>query len=128
MSKFKPFLEVIVEMQNGDIADCERELYPSIRRDENGFFYEVYSDGSGSKWNLETGDLDHNFKIRPRYVGWDEAQKALMEGKTVEYCDDKGLRLFQMNAESIIGDISVSFPDYATFADLFNGRFIIIED
>jgi len=94
MKTFKPFVEVIQEMKNGDIADCEINGFTSILR-SHGTFYSVHPEvGSDMKtsglpvWKLDPGDLKRRFAIRPRYVDVVEAMKALQERKIVEWYDE----------------------------------------
>ena len=122
MSEYKPFLEVVAEMQEGDIADSDLGWQHSIiRKDRRIYFYDKEKPLT---LYFDTDLFLRKYKIRPRYVGWDEAEKAIREGKTVEWHLLNSVvtlcifTRFDFLAKKVGADLNI----------MFNGKFIIQED
>lgn len=66
MNVYKPFLEVIKEMKDGDIADSIGGIYASLYLD-NGHFFAVMpheEKHNTRKWDISKEDFNIYFKIR----------------------------------------------------------------
>ncbi|WP_425203774.1 hypothetical protein [Priestia megaterium] len=130
MNAYKPFLEVVELMQNGDIADCEKSYVSSLIKDKNEIYkYDTKRNEIGDLMTIHDSWFKHNFKIRPRYVNFDEAKKAVDEGRTVEWFIGKESVCFlnsQYNFKSMV-NMNETFGRNG-FSSLFEGKFLIRED
>jgi len=138
MKEYKPFLEVVGKMQNGDIADCESPHYRSVAL-INGIFYIVSRSTKDTKtvdvsdqdkWTLLASDKSRKYAIRPRYVDVVDAMKALQERKIVEWYDENDTKIVSMstgmNFEALAKQNS-EFADRGFFV-LSRGKFVIKEE
>lgn len=122
MTNYKPFNIIITEMKEGDFAECQGRNR-GIKL-EQGVFRYTDSDGNASgRWYLETDDFNYNYRILPKYINWDEAQKAILKGKTVIWHAEKrdiklhNYRSFAVLSQEVGGGL----------VDLLNGKFSILE-
>lgn len=124
MTQYKPLLDVIKEMEDGDIADCEHSHFRSIYKCESRFYviFPNEEPHTKHKYDMCDSDFEKRYRIRPRYVGWREAFKAVEKGEHVFYLDDTNT-LINLGSINSIGFLFDHNSD--TFNDLLQGKFII---
>jgi len=138
MKEYKPFLEVVGKMKDGDIADCESPHYRSVAL-INGIFYIVSRHVKDTanidvtdqdKWTLLANDKTRKFAIRPKYVDVVEAMKALQEKKVVEWHYESGTKIVSMSTGINFEALAKQNPEFATqgFFGLAKGKFVIKGD
>lgn len=126
---YEPFLEIIKQMQIGDIADCCDRGFASMIKTRKGFYYYDEVVGEKSPVQMDEEYITRVFSIRPRYVGWEKALGAAEAGKEVEWYlpSHKGIGKWLTFDLSTTLNYAVDGLDI-TFRDLLESRFLIKED
>jgi len=129
MSEFKPFLEVIAKMKNGDIAEAEAGGGAHIVRRGDAFYFQSF-DAAYSGPAMKRIEINAIF-FEPKYriitqeaVSWALAESELEKGKYV-------ILHHKNNAVLLNKDTNLDALMYAeciTLNDLFTGKFTIQEE
>ena len=84
MSELLTTGEMVDRLKVGEVAECIEKGITEVIRDNDGIWW--YDKPSGIKksyMTLLSRNLDYKWSILPNYVSFEEAKKALKEGKTV---------------------------------------------
>lgn len=129
MSEFKPFLQVIAEMKNGDIAEAEAGGGAHIVRRGENFFFQNFDENFGGP-NMKRIELNTVF-FEPKYriitqksVSWGLAELELTQGKTVMFHHKNNA--FMLNKNTNLD--ALMYVEGLTLNDLFLGKFTIQEE
>jgi hypothetical protein len=129
MSEFKPFLEIIGEMQNGDIAEAEAGGGAHIVRRGDAFYFQNFDKNYGGP-NMKRIELNAIF-FEPKYriitqksVSWGLAELELTQGKTVIFHHKNNA--FLLNKDTNLD--ALMYAECITLNDLFLGKFTIQEE
>ena len=125
VSEYKPFLEIIKDMKDGDVAICANKKVANIIK-KGCYFYMIDSLGNERKIELSHYWFEESYKVKPRYVSFDEAKKAVDEGKTVEWVFN-GKTIAKINSYSNFNTMIEKNDRLGKvgFRGLFEGMFLI---
>ncbi|KNE19058.1 hypothetical protein [Virgibacillus pantothenticus] len=117
MTKLLTTGEMIDRLKVGEIAQDKNGA--TVRRGNHGL-----ETREGRFINCNYLFLSQKWRILPIYASFDEAMKALKDGKTVAYLDDFGNRN-PIKKETALGAIK---PLVVDFEYLFNADWVILDD
>jgi hypothetical protein len=124
MSEWLTFGQLLDKMQVGDIAESEEthQIHYYLKRGTDGFFYEwmgkhVEDVNYFDRVKLQECHIRCKWRILPRYVSFEEAMKALKEGKRVALYINSYKETFSLDEEL----------DSLTLRDLIEGKWTIEE-
>ncbi|QIA28632.1 hypothetical protein [Phage f2b1] len=119
----KSLLEILPLMKNGDIADCTTKHVHSITK-KDGTFYFYYKHGVEYVTRVMTLDdrLIHlQYKLRPRFITWQEAFQDLKDGYTIRGYDSEEMdSYYDLSDTDTTMSLAEEFPalDIATLFQL----------
>jgi hypothetical protein len=78
-------LEILPLMKDGDIADCTNRDFLGIKKERGTFyFYDSRSETlTTEKMSINNTFMKQSFKIRPKFISWQEAFQDLKDGYTI---------------------------------------------
>lgn len=108
-AEYKPLLDILKDVKSGDVLERESDGQGVVLDGAVFSWYNIEEDRRTGTIALTTGLLDTKFRLRPVYVGWQEAFEAYENGYTImcEYGKD----MLQFNRDIVALDESNFLAD-----------------
>jgi len=109
VGEYKPFTEVLVGMEEGDIIEPKLKHYSAIKLSQGQYYYWNEAVGNKSVVGLNKTLTELEFRIRPRYVSQEKAFQVLSEGGVIKGYDNDG-GCYEFSHDDSIEDLFHQYP------------------